>query len=158
MRRYPTSKGKGEAPARRQESQIHIQNQTPFLSETLRGLKQILCTRTQGPHRDSDRTVSVSCGGWISSGLRQRQGLWVKQTWVWQLSWRRSPLIPPQSCQNLYRLGNRFLEDTNKILCTRTQEKGAVTPQETDKDLPVSVQGSLVEVRVGDGLLHGWGH
>ena len=32
---------------------------------------------------------------------------------------------------------------------TRTQEKGAVTPQETEPDLPVSVQESLVEVRVG---------
>ena len=27
---------------------------------------------------------------------------------------------------------------------TRTQEKGAVTPEETDSDLPVSVQESLV--------------
>ena len=30
----------------------------------------------------------------------------------------------------------------------RTQEKGAVTSQETDPDLPVSVQESLVEVEV----------
>ena len=29
---------------------------------------------------------------------------------------------------------------------TRTQEKGAVTPQETDPDLPVSVWESLAEV------------
>ena len=40
---------------------------------------------------------------------------------------------------------------------TRTQEKGAVTPQETDPDLPVSVQESLVEVRVNSGLPQGWG-
>ena len=32
------------------------------------------------------------------------------------------------------------------LVHTRTQEKGAVTPQETDLDLPVSVQESLVEV------------
>ena len=38
------------------------------------------------------------------------------------------------------------------------QEKGAVTPQETDPDLPVSVQESPVEVWVGGGLLQGWGH
>ena len=31
------------------------------------------------------------------------------------------------------------------LLCTKTQEKGVVTPQETDLDLPVSVQESLVE-------------
>ena len=29
------------------------------------------------------------------------------------------------------------------LVCTRTQEKGAVTPQESDPDLPVSVQKSL---------------
>ena len=39
-----------------------------------------------------------------------------------------------------------------------TQEKGAVAPQETDPDLPVSVQESLVEVWVGGSLLQGQGH
>ena len=43
-------------------------------------------------------------------------------------------------------------------LCTRTQEKGAVTPQETVPDLPVGVQESLVKVWVGGGLLQDWGH
>ena len=43
-------------------------------------------------------------------------------------------------------------------LCTRTQKKGAVTPKETDSDLPVSVQESLAEAWVGGGLLQGWGH
>ena len=38
------------------------------------------------------------------------------------------------------------------------QEKGPVTPQETDPDLPVSVQESPAEVWVGSGLLQGWGH
>ena len=41
---------------------------------------------------------------------------------------------------------------------TRTQKKGAVTAQETDLDLPVSVQESPVEAWVGSGLLQGWGH
>ena len=41
---------------------------------------------------------------WVSSGLPQ--GLWVQQTWVQHKpSWRRSPLTPPQSCQNLDRTG-----------------------------------------------------
>ena len=40
----------------------------------------------------------------------------------------------------------RLLKDINKTLCAPgSQEKRAVTPQETDPDLPVSVQGSLVE-------------
>ena len=43
-------------------------------------------------------------------------------------------------------------------MCTRTQEKGTMTPPETDPDLPVSVQESLVEAWVSRGLLQGWGH
>ena len=38
-------------------------------------------------------------------------------------------------------------------MCTRTQEKGAVTPQETDPDFPMSIQESLVEAWVSNGLL-----
>ena len=69
---------------------------------------------------------------WVTSGLLQGQGLWVqKQT-----------------------LGGH----KQKLVCTRTQEKGAVTPQETEPDLPVSVQESPVEVRVDSGLLRGQGH
>ena len=44
------------------------------------------------------------------------------------------------------------------LVCSRTQEKGAVIPQETDPDLPVSVQESLVEVWVSSVLLKGQGH
>ena len=45
-----------------------------------------------------------------------------------------------------------------KLLHIWTQEKGAVTPQETDPDLPVTVQESRVEAWVSGGLLQGWGH
>ena len=38
-----------------------------------------------------------------------------------------------------------------------TQEKGAVTPQETDKDLSGSVQKSPSEAWFSGGLLQGWG-
>ena len=44
------------------------------------------------------------------------------------------------------------------LVHTRTQEKGAVTPQETDPDLPMSVQESPAEVWVGGSLLQGRGH
>ena len=55
--------------------------------------------------------------------------------------------------------GNRLLEGTHKkkLVCTRTQEKGAVTPQR-HPDLPVSVQESPAEAWLGSGLLQGWGH
>ena len=75
----------------------------------------------------------------VSSGVLQGQGLWVKQTWVTFNSTTETPELTQD-------WGNRLLEDTNKSLCmhARTQEKGAVTPQETDPDLPVSVQESPV--------------
>ena len=44
------------------------------------------------------------------------------------------------------------------LVCTRTQEKGEVTPQETDPDFPVSVQESQAEVWVSGVLLHGCEH
>ena len=44
------------------------------------------------------------------------------------------------------------------LVCPRTQEKGAGTPQGTDPDLPVSVQESLAEEWVGSVLLQGLGH
>ena len=44
------------------------------------------------------------------------------------------------------------------LVGTRTQEEGAVTPQMTEPDLPVSVQASPVEVWVDSGLLQGQEH
>ena len=41
---------------------------------------------------------------------------------------------------------------------TRSQEKRAESPQETEPDLPVSVQESLAEVWVDSGLLRGQGN
>ena len=42
------------------------------------------------------------------------------------------------------------------LSCTRTQEKGAVTPQETEPDLPASVGGSPVKIWVSSGSPQGW--
>ena len=42
-------------------------------------------------------------------------------------------------------LGKQTLEGHKQnLVLTRTQEKGVVNPQETEPDLPVSVQESLV--------------
>ena len=59
------------------------------------------------PQRLSQNCVWVSPAEVrVSSGLPQGQGLWVQQTWVWHKPpWRRSPLAPPQSQQNLLRTG-----------------------------------------------------
>ena len=70
----------------------------------------------------------------------------------------RSPLTPPQSHQNLYRAGESDFWRAQTLVCIRTQEKGVVTPQETDPDLPMSLPVSPAEVWVSGGLLQGWGH
>ena len=97
---------------------------------------------------------------WVCSGLLQGQGLWVEQTWVWHKpSWRRLPLTPPEPTELMQNWGYRlFGGHKQNLVYTRTQEKGAVTPQETDPYLPVSVEESPEEAWVGSGLLQGWGH
>ena len=45
-----------------------------------------------------------------------------------------------------------------KLVYTRTREKGAVTPQETDQDLAESVQESLAEAWVDNSGLWGQSH
>ena len=105
LKRYPTSKGKGEAQqdGRRGESMFRIK---PHTCQRHSGLKQHLCTRTQRP-TETEKCVWVSLVEvWVSSGMPQGQGLWGQQTWVWhKLSWRRLPLTPLQNCQNLHRTG-----------------------------------------------------
>ena len=44
------------------------------------------------------------------------------------------------------------------LVCTRTQEEGAVTPKVTDLDLSVTVQEFPAEAWVDGGLLQDWGH
>ena len=44
------------------------------------------------------------------------------------------------------------------FVCTRTQKKGVMTPQETEPDLSLSVQESLGEAWIGSGLLKVRGH
>ena len=43
------------------------------------------------------------------------------------------------------------------LACTKTQRKGAVTPQETEPKPPTSVGGSPVEMWLGKGIPQGWG-
>ena len=48
--------------------------------------------------------------------------------------------------------GNRLLEAQQNFVQGRTQEKGAVTPQETDPDVLMSVEESPAEAWVSVGL------
>ena len=57
------------------------------------------------------------------------------------------------------RLGKQTLRGHQQnLVYTRTQEKETLTSQETDPDLPTSVQESSVEAWVGGGLLQDQGH
>ena len=145
----------------------HIQGQRRSPSKTVGGVKLHLETNSI-PARDARRAQTKPCAHqetpqrlsqtclwvspvevWVSSGLLQGQGLWVQQSWVWHKPfWRRLPLTPPSELTGLGK---------QNLVHTKTQEKGAVTPQDTDPDLPVSVQESLGESWVNSGLPQGWG-
>ena len=73
--------------------------------------------------------------------------------------WRRSPLTLSQSLQNLPRTGETDSWRAQTKACVH-QDPGerSSDPQETDPDLPVSVQESPAEAWVGSGLLQGQGH
>ena len=94
----------------------------------------------------------------VSSGLLQGQGLGAAGLGVAQALLEEVTMNPTTELPELAQDGETVLEGTNRTLCTRTQEKGAMTPQETDPDSPVSIQESLAEAWVSSGLLQGWGH
>ena len=61
--------------------------------------------------------------------------------------------------RNFHRTGEQDSEGHKQnLVCTRTQDKGAATPKETEPDLPASVWESLVEAWVNSGLPQGQGH
>ena len=135
----------------------------------MEGANRTLCTRTQekgaGTPQETDPDLPVSvqespAEAWVSGGLPQGQGLWVQQTWEWHKpSWRRSPLTHHRATRTYTGLGKQTLGGHKQnLMHTRTQEKEAVTPQETDPDLPMSVHESLAEAWVGGGLVQDWGH
>ena len=69
------------------------------------------------------------------------------------------PLTPHRAVRTYTRLGKQTLGGHKQnLVCTRIQEKGAVTPKDTDTELPVNVQKSPEEAWVNSGLLWGQGH
>ena len=96
--------------------------------------------------------MSVSCGGtgqqWPAAGAG---ALGAADLGVAQAVLEEVAINPTRTYTGLEKqtLGGH----KENLVCTRTQEKGAITPQETDPNMPVSVQESLAEVCVGSGLL-----
>ena len=104
------------------------------------------------PQRLSQNCVWVSpVKVWVNSGLLQGQGLWIQQTWVWHKPfWGRSPLTPPESCQNLHRTGKQTLGGHKQnLVCTKTQEKRAAAIPARDL-----LRGKLGLVLMGRAVLN----
>ena len=94
--------------------------------------------------------MNISCGGIVQQwpvpgvGLLGSADLGVAKAFLGEVA--INPTIELLSRQTYTGLGKQALGGHKpSLVCTRTQEKGAVTPQETEPDLPVSVQESLAE-------------
>ena len=95
----------------------------------------------------------------VSSGLLRGRGSRCSRPGYGTAFLEEVTINPTRAASAYTGLGKQTLGGHKpNLVCTRMQEKGAVTPQETDPDLPVCVQESLVQAWVGGGLLQGWGH
>ena len=136
----PRTKEKSQKDGRRGEILFRIKSQTQ--QRWLEGSNKTMCIQGDRTETELDLHLSVRMSPaevQVSSGLPQGQGLWMQQTSVWHKpSWSRLLVTSPQSCQNLHRIGETDSWRVQKnLVCTRTQEKGILTPKETDPDLLV---------------------
>ena len=143
--------------------ELHLESNPVPTRDARKAQTTLACTRTQRPHRDRARPafecLSVSCRGtgqqWSAAGAG---ALGAADLGMAYALLEEVTINPTQSHQTYPALGKQTLRGHKKdLVCTRTPEKGAVTPRETDPDLPVSVQESLVELYVSSGLLQGRG-
>ena len=121
-----------------------------------RAQKNLVHTTTQSPHRDWARTV-FECLLWrYGSAVDCYRG---RGSGCSRPGYGTSPLggghhyptrEPPELTQDWE---NRTWGAQTKPVCTRTQEKEAMAAEETDPDLPMSVQESPEDAWVGSGLL-----
>ena len=133
-----------------------------MLQTSLEGSNKILYSPGDSTETEPDLPLSV----WgspvevcVSNCLPQGQELWVQQTWVWHKPpWRRLPLTPHRAGRTYTGLGKQtFGRHKQNLVCTRNQEKGALTPQDTDSDLSVS-PGVFGGSMGRGGLVQGQGH
>ena len=156
----PRAKEKPQQDGRRGKIVFRIKPHTA--RDTQRAQTYLVHTRTQRPHRGWDRTVfecllrryrsAEDCCRGRGSGCN-RPGYSISPVGEGH-HW-----LHHRAARTYTGLGKQTLGGHKQNLVhTRTQEKGAVTPQETDSDLSMSIQESPAEVCVSSGLLQGWGH
>ena len=126
----------------------------------LSGLKQTLCA--PGPRNptetETELCLSIFCGGqqWTATeaGALGAADLGMALTLLEEVT-----INPTIELPDLTQDWETDSWRAQTELCVHhTPEKGVVTPQETDPDLPMNVQGSPEEAWVSGGLLQGWGH
>ena len=119
---------------------------------------KLVCIRTQRTHRDWLRAV-VECLLWRHSSAvgccRDRDSGYSRP--AYDINFLGGGHHEPR--QRAYTgLGKQTLGGhKQKLLCARTQKKGALTPQETNPNIPLSVQEAPLEASVRGGMLQGWG-
>ena len=139
-----------------------LESNTVPTRDAWRAQTNLVCTRTQRPHRDWARIV-FKCLLW-----RNRSAVACckdKGSGCSTPGYGISPLVggrhsPHHRAARTYTgLGKQTLGGHRQnLVCTRAQEKGAVTPQETDPGASMSVQQSLAEAWISGGLLQDQGH
>ena len=152
---HPRAKEKPQQDGRRGEIMFRIK---PHTCQSCSEGSNKTCAHQETPQRLSQTCLwafecllqgygsAVACRRGRGSGYR-RPGYGISPLGGGRLN----PTIEPPE---LTGLGKQTLgEHKQKLVLTRTQENGAVTPQGTDPDLPVSVQDSPTEAWVSSDLL-----
>ena len=105
-------------------AKLHLESNPMPARDAQRAQTSLVCTRTQRPRLRQTCVWASLVEVRVSSGLPQGQGLWMQQIWVWHKpSWRRLPLTPPQTLQNLHRTGKQTLGGQKQNLCTPGPER-----------------------------------
>ena len=122
-----------------------LQSNTIPARDTQRAQTNFVHKRTQGSHRDGDRTVfeHLSCGGRGQQWTATRTGALGAADLGMAYSLLEEVAINPTI--ELPELTQDWEIDSWRESSERSKEKGAVIPQETDPVLSMSVQESPLE-------------
>ena len=143
QKKIPHTQGQRRSPSKTAGGvKLHLESNPIPTRGARRAQTNLVCTRIQRPHRDWARTVfecllwrygsAVDCCRGRGSGC-SRPGCGISPLG----GGRHSPYH--RAARTYKGLGIDSWKAQQKLMCTWTQEKGAVIPNETDPDLPGSV-------------------
>ena len=135
------NQGQRKSPSETVESaKWHLKSNPTPARDAQRAQTNLVCTSTQRPHRGRDRAVFECLLRRCGSAVDCRRG---RGSGGSRLGYGISPLggVTINHTRTYTGREKQTLGGCKQnLVCTRFQEKGAVAPQETDPDLPVSVQ------------------